>query len=117
MIRLFPVLLLAACAAKAPMSPAVVAKQLSGTWVDTGGATASFDGKGKNLVCTSVVDYDGEEFVITESGFRDGQFAWTYSVPSTGYVVTHTVTSVEDGVFTAHWANVKASGDETFTKR
>lgn len=92
-------------------------RALEGLWRDEGGAAYRFDVTGKSLTCTSIVDYDGEIFEVQSSGWDDGVFEWVYRVPSTGYVVSHRVVTVEDDQFNAFWENGESSGRSRFQRQ
>jgi hypothetical protein len=117
---LVPVLLTACGGSKvAPtgLSQASFASMLEGTWSDEGDARYTFERRGSVAVATAVVDSDGEAFTVTDAGtYGPDGFAWTYEVPSTGYVVTHTITALSNAEFTARWANQADTGTSVFSK-
>lgn len=110
--------LLGACAPKTSLGiPLGKANRvLTGEWQDAGGAHYIFERRGREMVCSSAIDSDGEHFEVQSSGWYGGVYSWTVLVPSTGYILTHQITSLEPDVFTAAWRNQHDQGRERFTR-
>lgn len=105
-------LALAGCAKHAPSNAA----DYVGAWEDEGGSVTTIDKSGRALEVTSIIDTDGEVFEVKGTGYVGGQLNWTYLVPSTGYVVTIRVLSLEGDQLCATWENAYDHGNECYTR-
>ena len=101
-------------AVSAAAETAFAPEALVGTWKDEGDATYIID---PGPTMRSVVDYEGESFEIQSQGWIPGAYTWTYLVPSTGYVVTMKISSVEGDVASSTWSNANDSGSETLMRQ
>jgi hypothetical protein len=104
------ILFAAGCRPVQSFVPGYTPKQLVGTWEDNSGQLTEISRSGGRAVVTSIVDYDGEEFVLQESGVDEGMFHWQYRVPSTGYVVEIWVESIDGDVAQTLWSNLDDQG-------
>lgn len=110
-----PILLslaLAGCAKHAPSN----AVEYVGPWQDEGGSVTYISQDGRDLEVTSIIDYDGEVFEVMGTSYTGGQLNWTYLVPSTGYVVTIRVMSLEGDQMCTTWENAYDTGMECYTR-
>lgn len=85
---------------------------LKGTWVDESGTAYTLSG-GSTPKVKKILDTDGEVFTPLWAGWNEGWYQFVYRVPSTGYIVIVTITSVEAHVAETAWVNDHlASGTE-----
>lgn len=87
-------------------------KRAIGTWQDTGGgAVYTWEKVGSAVQMTTVIDSDGERFVVVSSSVRkDGSAEWVYTVPSTSYKVSNSAESVGKDQIDYAWSNEGPDG-------
>lgn len=103
--------MLTACGPKTPLQQ-LPAESFLGTWNDEGGATYVIETVDKGPKLTSLIDSDGEAFVIQQVGAEGNQMTWTYLVPSTSYIVTMKMAPAGDGELCGTWENQYDRGNE-----
>ena len=92
---------------------------LVGRWEEPDGAVFEFAKVDGKVRAVSVVDDDGERFEVKSLEYVDGRWQLTYSVPSTGYVVTlhFQAAPVGSAEVAYDWVNsAKESGREALTR-
>ncbi len=79
---------------------------LEGVWLNpnTGSNTTIIWRLGQFEV-VSVIDDDGEFFPVTDTDWDGTRIRWSYYVPSTGYNVTFTMTSLVGDSLNCDWFN------------
>lgn len=119
MILLGLVALLAGCVSvgRIPPKHRQAFESLVGTWQEPNGETTVIQRAGNNLVISSIIDSDGEEFIVQDVSFDEGVLEWTYVVPSTKYVVTMRSTSIAPDQLNCTWQNEYTSGSETLYRK
>lgn len=92
---------------------------LAGVWMESEdiGQTTTIQCVSNKPAVVSVIDSDGEAFVVRRSGVENGRFTWDYNVPSTGYEVHIEVTSQEGDTLYTEWRNANADGTETLYRK
>lgn len=115
------VTLLVACGPKLPPAPATAPyaeAALVGTWQNEGGGTVTIaEDKGRAVV-VAIVDSDEEVFTVESYGWGDRYFAWTYTVPSTGFEVLETMIAVDGDTMSSTWSNQTGEeGTDSWTRR
>jgi|GEM_PF-2195099 len=93
------------------------AEALIGQWHDRDLTDYTFERVDGRVTLVSIVDYDEEVFEVRSAGFVKGFYTIEYFVPSTSYVVTYTIQSLEGEQLPARWTNSEGeSGEEAFTR-
>lgn len=90
---------------------------LAGKWREDGGRLTQIKVKQGKVSVSKIIDGDGEKFVLRQQGIRNGHFMFTYFVPSTEYVVTYEITSIQGNTAQVAWTNDHdASGTDEMRK-
>jgi hypothetical protein len=90
---------------------AATGEQVAGVWADETGAEFTFDVVDGDLDLVSIVDLDGEEFVVRAEGWEGTEYVFTYWVPSTEYVVTFRLHEFAPDVIHSTWSNLSPTGE------
>ncbi len=93
------------------------ASKYVGEWLDEGGAVTTIEVQEREPVITSIVDYDGEVFVMESTVWQGGALVWSYNVPSSETYVVIAATSIEGDQLCTTWSNANDSGTECYTRR
>lgn len=100
--------------APAPTDPAALAAAFDGSWLCfSSDAVYTIRTQNNEPRLMSVVDDDGEVFLIQESSWDGTSLRWTYRVPSTGYVVSETVRMLNTGSLSGEYTSTGPDGDST----
>ncbi len=87
-----------------------------GLWRDQDtGAEATVEASGGGFAVTSVIDDDGEVYVVMATSWEDPRLRWAIHVPSTGYDVAYDCRhDVAQGLLRCDWAGTAGHGEVTF---
>lgn len=85
---------------------------LIGVWLDDVRMKTTIASDGQRARVSHIVDSDGEIFPVVSSGWTPDGFVYVYDVPSTGYVVTITVHTVEEDTMAFDWSNRTPDGGQ-----
>jgi hypothetical protein len=97
-----------------PFDPAALAAAFDGPWLcSSSDAVYTFDSQNNEPRLMSIVDDDGEVFVIEESSWDGTTLRWKYQVPSTGYVVQENVHMVNTANLSGEYTSMAPSGEVT----
>ncbi len=100
-----------------PVKLSAEERTLIGVWEDdSGGAVTTIRESDDGIAVVSVIDSDGEVFPIQHFDFKDGVFTWTFSVPSTGYVVRSETTQITQDVVYVSWMNQHTAGPDVMRR-
>lgn len=96
-------------------TPAAQASLLVGRWLDPDtGAILEF--VGSEPLLRSIVDDDGEVYVVKDYGWDAGAYEFTYYVPSTDFTVDVRLTEFERDSVAGTWDNRQASGRQVLER-
>jgi hypothetical protein len=97
-------------------------RQYDGQWISSQTeSTYTIKADGDLLELVSLVDDDGEEYIIKYSSWNGRTLRWKYFVPSTGYTVEEKVSLADADQLTGEWLSTDPdggtrSGEETWQR-
>lgn len=98
------------------------AARFDGQWTSgTTRSTYTIKAQGDEASLVSLVDDDGEEYIVKFSSWNGRTLRWKYFVPSTGYTVEEKVHLEGDDALAGEWISIdpdggKRTGNETWTR-